>query len=105
MHSYYPYDGFDWTELCFALNVCPNSDGEDDSMHLKCYLESVVKSSVFKKKRYVLRRTAFEIRQYLKELANTEYDYLSQLWGGMAEIKDDETLVKVFTVNRRMAWT
>jgi len=112
MKSYYPYNGWDWMELCKAFNI-PCYDVSDtfpidydDSLWLKCYLKSVLRYCQPWEggKNFVLKRTAFEVRAYLRELATDSHGYLDPMWAGMAQIIDDWSLISMFVLICDSAW-
>lgn len=127
METYYPYKGWDWTELCEALNVptyrIDMGDGcgdlkafdkylQGDSSYsewyyLQQYLLTVCgqSHSHWDGKDFVLRRTAFEVREYLKILADEDPGFCPPMWRGMAQIEDDWSLLQMFAQVCGSAWS
>lgn len=112
MKPYFPYDGWDWVELCKAFNIPCYDVSEllgmdyDESLWLKCYLQSVMRHCQPWEggKNFVLHRTAFEVRTFLKELATDGHTYLGPMWKGMSEIEDDWSLISMFVQICDSAW-
>ena len=92
----YPFNGWDWTELCECWNI-PSEDYSDfniytdDAQHIKLYLRSCLN---YEKSR-VMRKTANDIRDYLVELALQDHTYKTPVWEAMSGIEEDFTLIQL----------
>ena len=123
MKTYYPYKGWDWVELCEAFNVpwerIDVTDGVAFNKYLKgdehygewYYLQQYVLAVCGQShthwggKNFVLRRTAFEIREYLKKLKEDDHGYYPPLWEGMVNMKDDWSMLQAFSALCGHAWS
>ena len=102
----YPFDGFDFTELADAWNVCAFdkdqiSDNVEDWRHsidsdsIKFYLRNVLKGYDGGDPSFVMRKTAKDIRIFATELADCDFHHHGPLWKGLASIEDDFTVISM----------
>lgn len=107
--GYRPYHGYDYSELQEALNLPYAIDNSLDHNVLQEYISTVLRMRYTRwhKRGYVMRRTAYEVREYVKVLAAvaSEHHYDGPLWRGLAEIEDDEVMLQYFRVLCPLAWT
>lgn len=110
MQPYREYRGWDWTELCEALNLpsysnVPYDDDRFDLDHLwlKEYMIRVLSRGHWKSKRS-MKRLATEIRSYCQVLSK-EHKLYAPIWLGYSQVTDDYVLVQMFIPVIRYAWS
>jgi hypothetical protein len=109
MEPYREYNGYDYTELHRAFNIPEEINGDDNAEVLQEYLRAVFRRShvYWGGKSYVMKRTALEIRTFLKRLAKDahKWNYEAPLWEGLLKIKNDEVMLGRFIPLCPSAWT
>lgn len=104
----YPFCGWDWTEICDALNlpwIHPDCGFPDQVMVLEYYLSVVIHRHTWGYNERVLPYTANVIRQYTVKLAEVNITYWKPFWEGLSNVKDDETFLIIFCRVCGGAWT
>lgn len=107
--NYYPFHGWDWTELCEAWNVYMPKDfyipdpenkyGFHPTCYeidpIKWYLTSVMKGYMGNESTRPMKKCAKDLRKFLALLGDKEkgHSYSGPMWLGMSLIDDDWTLL------------
>ena len=97
----YPYNGWDYSELGEALNICTDAwddfKGEpyphldwDDSVWLKYYIQNLKWHGESRPSLKFCK----ELRAFLSELIKQDHTYWSPIWQGLLLCKSDYTLLQ-----------
>ena len=101
----YPFDGWDYIELAESWNLyIPTSIGIEDHLFIKWYLGGLFNNYNGQAPTRPMKKVAKDIRLFLTELAKSEISYMTPMWKGMSEIKDDFTLIQMTIPNIGYMW-
>lgn len=108
--DHYPFKGWDYMELAEAWGVyMPDDDSlyiEDPALPLKYFIVSVMRGYNGVNDTRPMKKLANDCRIYLKKLGDpeTSHTYCGPMWLGMANIKDNWTLLNHVMVNIGYMW-
>ena len=93
------FEGSTWRELAIVWQLptgqASNIMYESDYEKVQHYLYIVWKRTVCKKKSFVRKRVANDIRQYAYALSERQDNIYRYIWGALVGVRDDNELIKI----------
>jgi len=93
------FDGVCWQELAIVWQLptlaSKNTLFDSDYEKVQHFLYIVWKRTVCKKKSFIRKRVANDIRQYAYALSNRNDNAYRYVWGALVGVRDDNELIKI----------
>ena len=93
------FEGVCWSELAIVWQL-PTATNDNtmyasDYEKLQYFLYVVWKRTLCKKKSYIRKRVANDIRQYAYALSNRKDNIYRYIWSALVGVRDDKELIKI----------
>lgn len=101
------FKGYDWTELSKKWRIKVEGEDDFDERLLEATQEYIYNHIYHNTKKDKKRSEAIanDIREYLKAISDCNTSYMTEVYGAMSRVKNDEELMKFTAHNLGSLWT